>query len=59
MEKPKAIVLDVDGVCLDSSAIIKELFELKLKGDAKWDYFREHCNGDSKTNKERLTLIYK
>lgn len=46
MEKPKAIVLDVDGVCLDSSAIIRELFELKLKGDAKWDYFREHCNGD-------------
>ena len=46
MEKPKAIVLDVDGVCLDSSAIIKELFDLELKGDAKWDYFREHCNGD-------------
>ena len=46
MEKPKAIVLDVDGVCLDSSKIIEELFELKLKGDAKWDYFREHCNGD-------------
>ena len=46
MEKPKAIVLDVDGVCLDSSAVIKELFDLELKGDAKWDYFREHCNGD-------------
>ena len=46
MEKPKAIVLDVDGVCLDSSKIIEELFELKLKGDTKWDYFREHCNGD-------------
>ena len=46
MEKPKAIVLDVDGVCLDSSAVLKELFDLKLKGDAKWDYFREHCNGD-------------
>lgn len=46
MEKPKAIVLDVDGVCLDSSTILKELFDLKLKGDAKWDYFREHCNGN-------------
>lgn len=44
--KEKAIVLDVDGVCLDSSKIIEELFELKLKGDTKWDYFREHCNGD-------------
>ena len=27
MEKPKAIVLDVDGVCLDSSAVLKELLK--------------------------------
>ena len=58
MEKPKAIVLDIDGVCLDSSAIIQELFNLKLKGDAKWDYFRDYCNGNRvKTIKSSLKFI--
>lgn len=63
MKKPKAIVLDVDGVCLDSSAILKELFDLKLKGDAKWDYFREHCNGDRvktiESSRKFINNVYK
>lgn len=58
MGKPKAIVCDIDGVCLDSSLIFKELFDLKLKGDAKWDYFREHCNGPrvSKIENSRILI---
>lgn len=44
--KQRAIVLDVDGVCLDSECIMRETFEQGLKGDAKWDYFYQHCNSD-------------
>ena len=43
--KEQAIVLDVDGVLLDSSKVFEELFKRKLKGDEKWEYFRENCNG--------------
>jgi len=44
--KPKCIILDVDGVCLQSDFIFQEIFEQKLKGDAKWDYFDKECNSD-------------
>lgn len=44
--REKAIVLDVDGVVLDSSAIFRELFEKKLKFEEKWKYFRENCNSE-------------
>ena len=47
--KEKAIVLDVDGVILDSSKVFEELFKRKLKGDEKWEYFRENCNGSDVT----------
>lgn len=43
--REQAIVLDVDGVILDSSKVFEELFKRKLKGDEKWEYFRENCNG--------------
>lgn len=42
----RAIVLDCDGVILNTSHIFKELYELDLKGNAKWNYFHEHCNSD-------------
>lgn len=42
----RAIVLDCDGVILNTSHIFKELYELDLEGNAKWDYFHEHCNSD-------------
>jgi hypothetical protein len=45
MGKEKAIVIDIDGVLLDSDPILKEIYNLKLRGDAMWDYFHAHCNG--------------
>ena len=42
----RAVVFDLDGVLLDTSFIFKELYELDLKGDAKWDYFHKRCNSD-------------
>ena len=42
--KPKAIICDVDGVLLDTSRIIKEIHERKLKGDEKWDFFHKYAN---------------
>ena len=42
----RAIIFDLDGVLFDTSHIFKKLYELDLKGDAKWDYFHEHCNSD-------------
>ena len=44
--KRKAIVFDIDSTILDSEFIIREIHELGLKGEAKWEYFNEHCNGD-------------
>lgn len=44
--KKRAIVLDVDGVILNSAFIFDEIFKLGLKGDAMWDYFHEHCNSE-------------
>lgn len=49
MTKKKCIVCDVDGVLLNSSFIIKEIFKKELKGNAKWDYFYAHCNSDKVT----------
>ena len=42
--KPKAIVVDVDGVILDSEIILREILNLKLKGDEMWSYFHKNCN---------------
>ena len=42
----RAIVIDIDGVLLNVEHIFKKIYELDLKGDAKWDYFHEHCNSD-------------
>ena len=44
--KQRAIVLDVDGVCLDTEFILREIHEKGLKGDEKWDYFYANCNSD-------------
>lgn len=35
----KAIVIDIDGVILDSSKVLKE-------SNDNWDYFDRNCNGD-------------
>ena len=40
----RAIILDLDGVILNTEPIFKELLIQDLKGDAKWDYFCENCN---------------
>ena len=40
------IVLDVDGVILNTAFLFEEIFNLKLKGDAMWDYFHKECNTD-------------
>lgn len=40
------IVCDIDGVLLDTSFIIKDIYEKGLKGDRKWDYFYEECNSE-------------
>ena len=40
----RAIVLDLDGVILNTEPVFKELLIQDLEGDAKWDYFCENCN---------------
>ena len=44
--KEKAVVIDIDGVILDSSFILKEIHEKGLKGEEKWDYYYNNCNSD-------------
>lgn len=44
--KNKAIVLDIDGVILNSDFILQEIHELGLKGDEMWEYFHANCNSD-------------
>ena len=46
MDKPKAIILDIDGVILDTEFILSEIHEKGLKGDEMWDYFHTNCNSD-------------
>ena len=40
----KAIVVDIDGVILDSSKVLCEIE--KLHGGEKWNYFNKYCNSD-------------
>lgn len=59
MYKEKCIVFDIDGVLLDTSYIFKEIYDLKLKGDAKWEYFIKHCNSErTKPYKDILNLWF-
>ena len=44
--KEKAVVLDIDGIILDSSFILKEIHEKGLKGEEKWEYYYSNCNSD-------------
>lgn len=44
--KPKAIVIDIDGVCLQTDFILDEIHKLGLKGEEKWEYFYNNCNSD-------------
>lgn len=46
MNKPKAIVLDVDNVILNSNFILQEIHEKGLKGNDMWKYFYTNCNSD-------------
>ena len=60
MQKEKAIVFDCDGVLLNTEFIFKEILELNLKGDAKWDYFMNNCNSDRvKAIPKALDLFFK
>lgn len=40
------IVLDVDGVILNTAFIFTEIFNLGLKGDEMWNYFHKNCNSN-------------
>lgn len=44
-----AIIFDCDNVLLNTAFIFKEILDLGLKGDAKWDYFIQNCNSDKVT----------
>lgn len=46
MYKKQAIIFDCDGVLLKTDFIFEEIFNLKLKGNNKWDYFIKNCNSD-------------
>ena len=55
----KAIVIDIDGVILDSAFLFDEIFKLGLKGDAMWDYFHEHCNSPRVTFMKNIISLVK
>ena len=59
MAKNKAIVIDIDGVLLNSYPILEEMLHLKLTGNDKWKYFHKHCNGPKVTfiGNEILSLL--
>ena len=42
----KAIVFDIDGVILSSEYIFREIFDLDLHGDDKWEHFYKRCNSN-------------
>lgn len=44
--KQRCIVLDIDGVCLDTEFIFRDIYKSGLKGDDKWAYFHANCNSD-------------
>lgn len=44
MNKTKAIICDIDGCILDSSAIYTEIYRLNLKGANKWLFFETYAN---------------
>lgn len=44
VKKEKAVVLDIDGVILDTGIVFREIYSLSLKGEAMWNYFYENCN---------------
>ena len=56
--KKKAIVLDVDGVILNTAFLFEEIYSLKLKGDAMWDYFHKNCNSEKVNLIEGFYLLY-
>ena len=45
-KKIKAVVIDIDGVILDTGIIFREIYNLALRGDDMWNYFYEHCNSE-------------
>jgi len=55
MSNKKCIVVDLDGTLVDTEFIFKEISELKLKGEDRWNYFHEHCNSDKVKPLERAT----
>lgn len=57
-KKVKAVIFDIDGVILDSSAIWQQVEKKGLTGDAVWDYFDKHANSEVvTTNTKMIKLI--
>ena len=42
----KCFVFDIDGVLLKTEPVFREICELDLKGNERWDYFHKYCNSD-------------
>ena len=53
-----AIVFDCDNVLLNTAFIFKEILDLGLKGDAKWDYFIQNCNSDRVTSVPKASEFF-
>ena len=46
--RPRAIVIDIDGVVMNSDKIFQDIYNLKLKGNDMWEYFYKNCNDSRK-----------
>ena len=55
--KQDAVICDIDGVILDSSQVFKEIEELGLTGDAKWEYFNRHANNGANVYWDMVDVI--
>ena len=42
----EVIVCDIDGVILSTEYLLREIHELGLTGDKKWEHFYTNCNSD-------------
>lgn len=46
MNKKPVVVLDIDGVIFNTQYLLNEIYEKKLKGDERWEYFYTNCNSE-------------
>ena len=57
MSKEKAIIIDIDGVILESYPILEEIHKKKLTGDVMWDYFHSNCNNSRVKFMSNISLL--